>query len=214
MSEAIELFESRPTLAAAKHVSPNLFPRFFEWNSQEDRAQYVKEILVTLATEGKLYLTDIFNQGSTQISDCAGQIMLGQKYVMEGRAYEQKIDLLEVCPAEVREARIKIRSIKDKTIQWSTGCKPQKYLEREWVYNGQSSAMIAKVEMVEEVYLDTRKKEASLEVWYAWPCLRQAGKFCAKAIDEDEQKRIWQYEEVKPEALQEEKRGPGRPAKA
>jgi hypothetical protein len=152
-----------------------------------------------LAKEGNLVITDIVNQGEI-IRDTCGDIILGNSKTRE------------MTPATVRVPRslqgydVEIRSVGDHTISWKLGRRPVEGAMNERVEGSagrhQSSAwtdeqmtMLA-VKKEEDLYAETDRKSATLELEDAWKVLRQHGMYCVYAPSPTRRADKWRYVEA------------------
>ena len=177
------------------YETQDLFPDAQKFGNNEAALyEYVREILDMLVKEKRLYLTDLFNQ-SSHLRELAGMVILGQRWDYSNDPPTMAIDP-DVRSSDMQDYKIKIRSLTGKAITWKKGLEPTPGKQYSHVWTGKRGGPNSHVT---EIWFKTSKTEIDLPIHLAWNCLRQYGRYCARARTLEDQKTIWRYEEVKPD---------------
>ena len=200
MQQPSPISEARPNRSGIKYDAPELFPQARVLRGDELR-DYVEGVMVELARDGKLRVTDLLNQGQ-HLADVAGRVLFGERI----RNQQQTRDPYIVKP-ELSGYMVRLRALpklgpdgeptgETNEISWKKGMEPVKTRTFQRATVGGSS----RVELYEDVWLRVDGKEALLPLPLAYLALKQAGKFCRKEAKIENQRRYWRFEEVLDEA--------------
>jgi hypothetical protein len=194
-------FFSTSEIEDAGYQVRDLFPGFTQKQDQMEQRRYVETVLVRLAKEKDLSITELMNQELQAVADMAGQVILGHIQDPDTGGMREGAPV----PMEVREYRVMVRSIEyeqsfqepqkkptfkmtKRSIRWQDGVRWAGYRVR-----GR-----ARLPHSEDNIIDTRLEEKELMLQDAWRCLRQGGRYCRRVSGQRLQRRMWYYEEVLP----------------
>ena len=166
-----------------KKYSENLFPNFRSYSQYWEQRTYVQDCLVELALQGKLFLTDVFNQPNRYAFELAEQVLRGT--MVQDKRYVP-------CPVpyELEEYRISIAPIYGDTVRYEAG----------FVQVGQLANGLPQLEKTFREYkLKKNQKSISLPAPEAWVALGRYGKSVRSARSARLQADLWRYEEVRPQ---------------
>ena len=195
------------------HTPPDLFPEFDRYRTEAARRNYVKGVMVTLADNDALFLTDLMNLGG-DILRLSHEVIMGIFVDQDSGGHHKRADI----PPEIFRFQPQIRSLDGKSpIQWKGG--------REVAHQyapGHGKHGTKPQPILEDYWFRTDEPEEKFMIQDAWTALKQAGKFCKFAPSRRIQGTSWTMEEVKPpgyeaffsdEPAKPKARKPGRPRK-
>lgn len=168
-----------------RYYAPNLFPEVNRFPRWSDRRDYVQEVMVRLAKNNELYLTDLYNQ-SLELKDMSGMILLGQDI-------NEKQVVSALIPDELLNYKVKLKLI--------NGHEEILYKKGKRVYRTKVMAKNKKIDVYEDIFETLYGNDEGileLNIRDAWLVLRQVGKLCRRAKTQKAQETLWKCEEVKP----------------
>lgn len=170
---------------------------------QDPRRRYVQSVMVQLAMDNELSVTDLHNQGS-DLCDLAGEIILGRGVNPESRL---PVNGGVTVPRELSDYRVKIKSIKEgkdgkiADIKWKT-----RLISKGSIGVATSPAIVpwdgspgvSKKSRVEEEVYNEQATEKVYPLDEAWLVLHQQGWHCRMALTDSTRKLLWKVKEVMP----------------
>jgi hypothetical protein len=173
---------------ANSHLPPDLFPEFDRYRTEAARRRYVQDIMVNLARNDALFLTDLMNLGG-DIVRISHEIIMGVRVDMDAGGHHVRADI----PSEINRFKPHIKSMNGKPMEWKGGREVARQYSPGYGKHGTKPQ-----DIYEDYWYGTETGEDDFIIQDAWFALKQAGKFCALAPSSRIQGKKWRMEEIPP----------------